>query len=51
MTLLVAVLLVLAVVFAVLRAFGVTAARVDLGWLAVACVVAAVWMIPAFATL
>lgn len=35
--LLVALLLVLAVVFAALAAFGVPAGRVSLGWLAVAC--------------
>jgi hypothetical protein len=41
------VLLIVAVVLATLRGLQVSTARVDLGWLAVACVVAAVWMIPA----
>lgn len=41
MGLLVALLLVLAVVFATLAAFGVPAGRVSLGWLGVACLAAA----------
>ena len=39
------VLFVVAVVLAVLRAFGV-GGRVDLGWLAIACVIAAIGTIP-----
>ncbi|WP_303393498.1 hypothetical protein [Verrucosispora sp. NA02020] len=39
-------LLIAAVVFALLRAFGVPA-RADFGWLAIACVIAAVWLVPA----
>lgn len=46
MDLFVAVLLIAAVVLAVLHAVGV-GGRVDLGWIAIACVIAAVWMLPA----
>lgn len=46
MVLLIAVILTLAFICAVLRACGVTA-RVDLGWLAIALVIAGLWMIPA----
>lgn len=46
MTLLVAVLLVVAVILALVHAAG-PATRVHLGWVAVACVIAAAWMIPA----
>ncbi|GGM27297.1 hypothetical protein GCM10011608_10060 [Micromonospora sonchi] len=46
MGLLVALLLIAAVVLAAVHAFGVPS-RVNLGWLAIACVIAAVWMIPA----
>jgi hypothetical protein len=49
MALLVALLLVAAVAFAVLAAFGVPA-RVGLGWLAVACLAAA-FAVPAAAAL
>lgn len=48
MTAVVALLLLAAVVLAVLRAAGV-GKRVDLGWLAIAFVIAAVWAIPALA--
>ncbi|WP_341719919.1 hypothetical protein QQG74_09535 [Micromonospora sp. FIMYZ51] len=48
--LLVALLLVAAVAFAIVQALGVPS-RVGFGWLAVACVIAAVWMIPAVARL
>jgi hypothetical protein len=47
MSALVAILLILAVVLAVLRGLGVAAGRVDLGWLAIACVILAVWTLPA----
>lgn len=46
MTALQAVLLVAAVVLAVVQAVAAPA-RVHCGWLSVACVIAAVWMIPA----
>jgi hypothetical protein len=53
MTLLIALLLVAAVVLAVLRAFDIPrpgpSRHVDLGWLAIACVIAAVWTIHAIA--
>ncbi|MDG4792026.1 hypothetical protein O7626_40130 [Micromonospora sp. WMMD1102] len=39
-------LLVAAAVLAVAHAFGV-GGRVNLGWLAIACVIAAVWTLPA----
>ncbi len=42
-------LLIVAVVLAVLRGLQVSAARLDLGWLAIACVIAAVWLLPAIA--
>lgn len=40
------ILLIAALAFALLRAFGVPA-RVDFGWLAISCVIAAVLLIPA----
>ncbi len=44
------VLLVAAVILSTLRGLQVSTARVDLGWLAIACVIAAaVWMLPAIA--
>lgn len=48
--------LMLAVVFALLRAFGVTGplvgkSRLDFGWLALACLFAGVWAIPALLAL
>ena len=47
MTTLVGLLLIVAVVLAAMRAFQVGIRRVDLGWLAIACVIAAVWAVPA----
>jgi hypothetical protein len=47
MALLIVLLLVAAVVLAVLRGFGIPTRRVDLGWLAIACVIAALAAIPA----
>lgn len=47
MPLFVALLLVAAVALATLQGFGIGGGRVQLGWLALACVIAAVWMIPA----
>jgi hypothetical protein len=51
MPLLIALLLTVAVVCALLRAAAVHSPRVDLGWVAIALVIAAVWLIPALSGL
>jgi hypothetical protein len=46
MDVVVAIIFALAFICAVLRACGVTTTRLDLGWLAIALVIAGLWIVP-----